>query len=262
MATLLRENHSTCKEARKVSPAKYEQVNASVREASQDIGRWVPASARRGIVLALMTLTLTAVLSPLGFASTPGISGVGDDVFVAVQQEVPTFGGMYVDEASSTLYILLTDEGESLEAAQEALLTLLDEPELADYSAVAVSAQYNFTQLSTWKNQIAESAIEGLNFLDVDDQQNRVTVGVDDPESRAQSLQSTLEELGIPSDAVNIVQADGVGLDIERPSPEGSGRSTWWIALGALIGGLSISGGLLAFWRSRLARRRRALAAP
>ncbi len=83
-------------------------------------------SARSQFVRATI-VALCSLVSVVGVSSAHAASGASpsigttDDLLASVGEQVPAFGGMYVDEGSGNLYIWLTDQGQSLSSAARAL---------------------------------------------------------------------------------------------------------------------------------------------
>jgi hypothetical protein len=134
-----------------------------------------------------------------------------DDLLASVAASVPAFGGMYVDEGTGTLHIWLTDQGQSLAAADQAIQSVLGDPTLAAFTPVAESARYSFTQLKAWSDQMMPVlSISNVVSTDIDDRTNRLTVGVENLATDGPAVGDELSQLGIPAEAVDIVQTDRV----------------------------------------------------
>ncbi len=104
----------------------------------------VGSVGRVGLVVAVALITLgTQLAAPSAHArdgateaavtrsgTSAGVTtgGTTDDLLASVGEQVPAFGGMYVDEGSGNLYIWLTDQGQSLSSAARALQGALGIP--------------------------------------------------------------------------------------------------------------------------------------
>lgn len=181
-----------------------------------------------------------------------------DEVLVRIAQRVPTFGGFYVDEDTQKLYVWLTDQGQSLSAAVEAILSTRGYSDLAHLTPVALAAKYSFTQLHAWHQQMLEVwTIDGVVFTDIDDTYNRMTVGVEDPATHGPIVRAKLTELRIPVEAVEIVQLDPPTLYPDRssqPHPGKSSKLPAWLAFG-FISALVVLGGLFVIRKKRPGQR-------
>ncbi len=134
-----------------------------------------------------------------------------DDLLASVGEQVPAFGGMYVDEGSGNLYIWLTDQGQSLSSAARALQGVLGDRSLAGLTPVALPAKYTFIQLKAWSDAMAPVlSIPGVVSTDIDDRNNRLSVGVEDPDQQGPLVQTQLRALGIPVEVVEIVKTEPV----------------------------------------------------
>jgi len=129
-----------------------------------------------------------------------------DDAFAAVNNEVPAFGGMFVDDDTDTLYVYLVP-GQTGNTAQvdQALSDVLGEGRPREHQIVALEGQYTFLQLKRWRGLLSPEvlSIPGAYVAGVDSSKNRLRVGV---ESMAviPAVQAFLATKEIPGDAVNI----------------------------------------------------------
>jgi hypothetical protein len=100
-----------------------------------------------------------------------------DDKFAKVAKKHPSFGGTFIDEEKDTIYVFLTD-GDLNEVVQE-LKRVFGEETLPQSKAQALEAKYTFLQLKQWHDRLAPHVfrIPGVTWTDVDDGENRVTVG-------------------------------------------------------------------------------------
>lgn len=210
-------------------------------------------SAKVFLLVGLVTGALSA--SPLVAAAE---DPTGDEELVRIAQQVPTFGGFYVDEDNQKLYVWLTDQGQSLPAAVEAILSTRGYSDLAHLTPVALAAQYSFMQLHAWHQQMLEVwTADGVVFTDIDDMYNRMTVGVEDPATHGPIVRAKLTELGIPIEAVEIVQQDPPSLYPGRSSQPHPGKSSTlpaWLAFG-LISAVIVLAGLFVIRKTRPGQR-------
>jgi len=173
-------------------------------------------SARSQFVRATI-VALCSLVSVVGVSSAHAASGASpsigttDDLLASVGEQVPAFGGMYVDEGSGNLYIWLTDQGQSLSSAARALQGVLGDRSLAGLTPVALPAKYTFIQLKAWSDAMAPVlSIPGVVSTDIDDRNNRLSVGVEDPDQQGPLVQTQLRALGIPVEVVEIVKTEPV----------------------------------------------------
>lgn len=142
----------------------------------------------------------------------PGLDGL----FVELAKEVPGFGGFHFDLDGNTVVHLvdLTQE----ETAKTAIAPILanhpavvgppDARRFAPGTFVFRQARYDFLQLSSWKIMISHllANSRGVVFIDADEQQNRVLVGITS-ESHRPRLEASITALGIPAGAVRLEKA-------------------------------------------------------
>jgi hypothetical protein len=122
---------------------------------------------------------------------------------------VPAFGGFYLN-AKGELVVQLTDlsRGEAMRAALVPFLQQLaaerNNPGARLPKIVFQKAEYSFAQLSDWREQIGPVfELEGVVLLDLDEQRNRLTVGLKDESGRAEA-EAKVRELGVPREVVRI----------------------------------------------------------
>jgi len=133
-----------------------------------------------------------------------------DDLFAEVARRAPAFGGLFFDEQENlTMYLLDSTQKATAEAAIVAVLGSHrpDLSKLAHRGVQVLQGQYSFSQLREWKDRIrALLTLPGVAMADIDEGKNRLTVGVETLAVTPQ-VEVELAQLGIPREAVNIVQA-------------------------------------------------------
>jgi hypothetical protein len=142
-----------------------------------------------------------------------------DDQFAEVARQVPAFGGMYIDRASGSLVVHLTDTSPRVAAeAEAALYAQFGTDRLAGATATRglgpaptkprvriLPAKYRFAELKEWHERLATGvlALPEVVLTDIDDQQNRLAVGVETTAAQAR-VEGQLGRLGVPREAVSI----------------------------------------------------------
>lgn len=135
-----------------------------------------------------------------------------DDRMAELADELPGFGGLYLDE-NQRLVIALTNQGD-LRLARTKVREYFMARARADASRMAVrqqqieeaisrSVKYDFRQLHTWYGEIRAKifSLDGVTSGDIDEDQNRIVIGVADPEIMAR-VQKELAQVAAPEDAV------------------------------------------------------------
>lgn len=156
---------------------------------------------RKMLVLALM---LSIALLTGGW-TTPqaGLPETTDDLYLTIQRQAPGFGGLFQD--GETLKVYLTDSAQR-PLLQRVLETQLGAGNIPAGGVQILPARYNFAELKAWQNRATSLFdLPGVVFTDVDDAINRLTVGVEYPVA-ATAVEQYLQELGIPREAVQIVE--------------------------------------------------------
>lgn len=201
----------------------------------------------RATVFPLLILALIAAATvadaPRGVASPqPPPDAATDELFAAVAQRVPAFGGAYVDEKAGELRIWTTRPERSVaESAQRAMAKLWDDQDLAALRPVVLRADYDFLTLSRWYRRMTGPVfgVDGVVFTDIDEGRNRLAIGVEDPAQQRPMVEPKLREQGIPLEAVVIEQAEPA--DPEPPAPIDEDERGLHGLHRPVVGGLQIS---------------------
>lgn len=136
----------------------------------------------------------------------------GEQRFAQIAARAPSFGGFYVD--GDNLVVMSTSDdanvrGAITDLAPEIFATTDDRPTRIEIQRVAYPVQ----ALANWRNAamtVAEQA--GIRTLDLDERRNRVTVGVE-PGTQQERLFFLLADVGIPSEALHIMEVGSVVSD-------------------------------------------------
>ncbi|GBE55902.1 MAG TPA: hypothetical protein ENH13_04670 [Euryarchaeota archaeon] len=141
------------------------------------------------------------------------------EVEFTINDNIPTFGGMYLNESTSTLYVYVIAE-EDAEKISELLSPYKDEVTIQ-----FLEGKYTFKEMMEWKRRL-EVLFEdrtlvdsrGIRFLDIDDTKNILIVGLETlDESKTEQLKQQIQTLGVPSEAVEIVETGPIILLPKRP---------------------------------------------
>jgi hypothetical protein len=160
------------------------------------------------------TATRAAVRPPsvapnlVRYFERPGKVWTADDEMARVaREEIPGFGGYFVDSAGVTQVFLKDVRGR--DHALAALRNVLSRqewpagrgPNLAQNRVVA--ARFDFDELQRWRLTLRERIFDtpGVVMLDIDETKNNISVGISKPSSRG-AVMSVVASLGIPEGAV------------------------------------------------------------
>jgi hypothetical protein len=133
--------------------------------------------------------------------------------YMDLAQRVPAFGGMFFEHDNNILYVYLTDLSQE-EALKQAIKELYGPRwlELLMYPQEirVLQGQYSYLQLKAWHDCLSwwVLPIPGVTMTDIDDKQNRITIGIDMSLKAAKKrrvievLETAIERLSIPREAV------------------------------------------------------------
>ena len=147
-----------------------------------------------------------------------------DREFAEIARQVPGFGGLS-RSADGSIVLYLTDPSQ-LAAAKQAVAARSGVLRGIDLTRVQVrAAKFDYVQLTDWRARLRELDVPGLVFLDIDESNNRLHVGVQ-PGISHQVVTSAVTNLDVPADAVTIDDAEPVNfsttlLDQVRPTVGG-----------------------------------------
>jgi len=139
-----------------------------------------------------------------------------DEEYAQLAEEVPGFGGLYLDTAGTT-HVYLVD------------LSLAPQVQGLGERVVVQQGDYDFRDLVAWKDAVRpQLAQRGAVYLDIDEQRNRLVFGVERASLDAfnSALPSFLRGARVPSAAVLVEAAEPIVpaellTDTIRPVPAG-----------------------------------------
>lgn len=123
-----------------------------------------------------------------------------------ISDALPQFGGVFVDGATGSIVVLVTDlaaAGAARDVVNRELSQRLTGHERIDFRR----AQFSFRQLEAWHRQLSVvHSISGVIISDVAERYNRVRIGVVDT-SLAARLHDMAASKGVPQSALMIVKS-------------------------------------------------------
>ena len=183
---------------------------------------------------ALRALAVASVLVATACSDAPPTAPIAPDVRLvqhssvdqlALGRAIPSFGGLFLD-ASGAPTVYLTDPG-SRGAVASALSSFLRERGFSAADLRVVRGDYGYVQLDRWFNRLSPEAmaVEGAVFIDLDEANNRVLVGVENPAAAA-SVRDIAARFGLPGEAVVVRETEPIHLaatlrDVFRPTQAG-----------------------------------------
>lgn len=157
-----------------------------------------------------------------------------------IGDEVPTFGGLYVDHGNSTIHVYVKAQ-EDAEKIKE-IVSSYDDVEL-----VILKGNYTFSQLMEWKGKLIKLFSDDdlrITSVDIEDTKNKLEVGVETAESQIKAVREEIKKLNIPQEAVDIIEggpiriAEGqspTGGDSYTPEPKSTGGFEAILAITGLL---------------------------
>jgi hypothetical protein len=137
----------------------------------------------------------------------PTIQGSPDDP-ISLTRTVPGFGGFYMDDRGTPVVYLknAAERGN----AERALAPFLRAHGLAASQLRVIPARYDWAQLERWFAQASTEvlAVPGGVFVDADEANNRVTIGVE--HGAAARIRGIAARLGIPEGAVVVRETEPI----------------------------------------------------
>jgi hypothetical protein len=128
-----------------------------------------------------------------------------DDSLLDVARAVPSFGGMFFDE-SGRLHVRLLDLS-AIADAEKVIAEVFGPEIIPEQGVVAAPAEYSFAALKALHERVTPTvlSVKGTVLTDVDDADNRVKIGVEDPAAR-ERVEKELARLGIARQMLEIVE--------------------------------------------------------
>jgi hypothetical protein len=138
-----------------------------------------------------------------------------DEQFGLVARNTPSFGGMYLDEERNVLYVYSWDQSAGAAAMADEAVKAVFGDQRPGARIQVLPARYGFHELKQWQDRMTPGVLgmAGVVMTDIDDRSNRLTVGVESLEKKA-AVEDKLFELGIPAEAVNVVETPPVALEL------------------------------------------------
>jgi hypothetical protein len=139
-----------------------------------------------------------------GLAPAQDQSATFDDEFARIaRDEIPGFGGYYLD-GDSTIVILLVDQTQATRAAEYVTRESAFLGVVPARGVAVRSATYDFAALKQWRDRL-EPLIDGSAafLLDIDEVRNRLLVGVLEDRAKDGFLEKAIN-MGVPPSALQV----------------------------------------------------------
>jgi hypothetical protein len=182
---------------------------------ARTLKRYVPVmSVLFGIMFASSFGTWSATVTQR-IPPVPPAEGTLDDVLTRIAEQIPGFGGIFLDE-NGRMVVSLVEGKITIHAKREIGLKLAralawDEPRLRAGDFRIRPARYSFLQLKEWHDRLFPQVfeIEGVTVTDIDEARNRLRIGVESEES-VEHVLDALMVAGIPREAVIVEKVEPI----------------------------------------------------
>jgi hypothetical protein len=161
---------------------------------------------------ALLANACSDTTRPTSPSDQPGLGPVSgqqsDDPF-ALARQVPGFGGFFFDaQGAPTIYL---KEASLRDAAERALQPFLNTQGLNASALRVRKADFDWASLERWQGQASTEALamRGAVYVDADEANNRVKIGVERGTSAA-PMRAAIARLGVPAGAVLVEEVEPV----------------------------------------------------
>ena len=155
----------------------------------------------------LATLVLIVGAGGTGASAAPAEYKTHDDLLLDIGRRVPEFGGMFLSEDNTVLYVYVTGNPLVLrtEVVKRAIEDVLKASPTQRRELRLIPATYSLVQLHKWYNDMQDVAFANPRVVmtDLDEGQNRIEIGVDNLDAE-QALRAAVTSLGIPDKALVI----------------------------------------------------------
>jgi hypothetical protein len=147
-----------------------------------------------------------------------------DEEFARLGQSIPGFGGVFID--TSGLPVVYLTDVRDVAIAKTVLGPAFRQKGISDGGLTVLRGDYDFAQLLSWRLTMRPvMSLKGVVSTDVDEVNNRVRIGIDDPALRPQ-IEAVAARLNVPLSAITIIQRQPIRplstlRDQVRPVPAG-----------------------------------------
>jgi hypothetical protein len=184
------------------------------------VPRWKAAPGVAGVFMLVVGVAIYACVLPTAAAAAPeaGLQDPSrmptyDDLLLRVDEQVPGFGGMFID-SDGRLAVYLLDVSQ-LAVTRAAIESVFGSNRVPAAGVRAVQGQYSVSQLKAWSERAAGLLrTPGVTVVDLDEGKNRVMVGIEAAD-RMRVVSRALSSLRVPRDAV-VIQVTGPIRPVNR----------------------------------------------
>ncbi len=123
---------------------------------------------------------------------------------------IPGFGGLYIDEDGvANIHVTNVDDVGPADLAVMGYLARLGTE--APRGIRLRQADFTIPQLDQWFQETSPAVLgqPGAVFVDLDDRENRITIGVEDP-GAAENARTIATQLGMPAEAIRVVLTEPI----------------------------------------------------
>jgi hypothetical protein len=169
------------------------------------------AAARRILIgMLVLAIGVCGYVAPALAQPNGGENLTLDERFARIAEQVPEFGGMYLDADQRTLWVQVTEQRpQIIDELRHAIRDAFPSEDLP--AAIRLQAgRFSFRQLKGWKDSARDMlAIPGVTMIDIDERANRLIIGVE-PQGFRELVVQELGVRGIPPEGWQIEKAQSV----------------------------------------------------
>lgn len=203
----------------------------------------------------IVTFAVLAFL-PVSASAQEQVDKDANELLEEVGKRVPEFAGIWAgsDQDSYNVSVTSTRPG-LLEDLRDALVDVLGDLRHSTFEKITLveGATYSWLQLIDWYRPLTANVhqLEGVTSSSIGHKENRIQIGVVDPERHSAAVEEEIDRLDIPRDAVIIHQQGPFAYTSDAETSDAAPSSWSAKALGAAAATAVFLVAAALIWRKR-----------
>ena len=151
------------------------------------------------------TPTPTAAPTPVEPAAREALQNILKDPMARIAEQVPGFGGVFLDQRQNIVYIYLQDA--SMQEEAEIVLTEVYGPDFLTGREVQVlEGEYSMAHLNTWYRALCDVVwqVRGISGTDLDERRNRIGISLHALRGVREEMEAAIATVDVPREAIVI----------------------------------------------------------